>query len=74
MIGNPMISPMFDYNSFIRMDRSIHDWYRMKIPGDNSTFMMLLPGLHILYFHSWILVLEEPVAPILIVSLLYTMT
>ena len=35
---------------------------------------MLLPRLCILYFHSWILVLKELVAHILVISLLYTGT
>ena len=33
MTDNPMVSSVFDYNSFIRMDRFIHDWYWMKTLG-----------------------------------------
>ena len=35
MTGNPMVSPMFDYNSSIHMDRFVHDQDWMKTPGDH---------------------------------------
>ena len=35
MTNNPMVSPMFDYNSFICMDRFIHDREQMKTLGDD---------------------------------------
>ena len=31
-----MVSPMFDYNSSIHMDKFVHDRDRMKTPGDHS--------------------------------------
>lgn len=36
MTDNPMVYPMFNCNSSIRMDRFVHDRDQMKTLGDHS--------------------------------------
>ena len=36
MTGNPIVSPMFDYNSSIHMEIFVHDQDRMKTLGDHA--------------------------------------
>ena len=45
MTGNPMVSPMFDCNSSIRMDKFVRDQDQMKTLGDHSPWAVYIVPL-----------------------------
>lgn len=45
MTSNPMVSPMFNCNSSIRMDKFVHDRDRMKTPDDHFHWVAYIVSL-----------------------------